>query len=122
MSKSEFGDLDAPGSLLSKTHPKPKVHATIHTKVGTVIDAKRNQNKPKKQRPPSRGFVVEISDVQSTNGTYVNGLRIASGMGKRHSLRDGDLIVFGSFKEQENFGLSEIKYRVDMKHEVADKL
>ena len=108
--------------LLSQTDSKPKVHATIHTKVGTVIDAERNQHKPKKQRPPSRGFVVEISDVQSTNGTYVNGVRIAAGMGKRHSLRDRDVIVFGSFKEHGNFGLSEIKYRVDMKHEVADKL
>ena len=76
----------------------------------------------KRERPPSRGFVVEVSDVQSTNGTYVNGKRIASGMGTRHGLRDRDVVVFGSFKAQGNFALSEIKYQLDMKHEVADKM
>ena len=66
--------------------------------------------------------MVEISDVQSTNGTYVNGKRIESGMGVRHGLRDRDIVAFGSFKKNDKLAMSEIKYQLDMKHEVADRI
>jgi pSer/pThr/pTyr-binding forkhead associated (FHA) protein len=39
-------------------------------------------------RPEGAGFI--LSDLGSTNGTFVNGVRIT-----QHELADGDVITFG---------------------------
>ena len=43
-------------------------------------------------------YDLELADLHSTNGTFVNGARVSPGYDRRVPVRDGDLIVFGAFK------------------------
>ncbi len=42
---------------------------------------------------PAPGGPVEVEDLQSTNGTYVNGVPV-----RRQALRDGDIIEMGKYR------------------------
>ena len=69
-------------TLDSQRHPRmvSKVHLVIHTTV--------------KEKD---GHVVEIVDLKSTNGTFLNGAeRVSSEAGRRTRLQNGDLITLGS--------------------------
>ena len=118
--------------LDSKLKPSlvSKVHAVLYT---TIIPASTKREKAMGLRQ----FEIQLSDVKSTNGTFVDGQKVTSKPGFRITLKHGSRIVLGSIKidhKQENSSvkndqkhqhrikLSEICYELDTKTEQESRL
>ena len=79
-----------------QTRMVSKVHAIIHRTKNVLTG----------------NFELYIVDCNSTNGTYVNGARVA----KSVSLSDNDIVTFGRFKgsEKSRSRVSELSYHVSL--------
>ena len=51
---------------------------------------------------------IHLADMHSTNGTFLNAMRIVPGYGNRQIISDGDLITFGGIKGNAKDGIVDI--------------
>ena len=59
-------------------------------------------------------WVVEVADLRSTNGSFVNGVLIPAGSDRRSRLRDGDTLTLGTAASQRSDRASDVVYRLEL--------